>query len=299
MLARHRKLGSEGQDVGTPDREWDIVSGIGLTALGIAACRAVETARPDRLIEDPFAAEFIRAARPPRPLPTGATDDPVWASMSPYMGLRSRYFDELVTGSPAPQVVILAAGLDARAYRLDLTGRDVYEVDQPRVLEFKQDVFDGLAAKPRCTRHAVAADLRENWSAALEQSGFDRTRPTVWLAEGLLIYLPGPVEEQLFDLIAACSAPGSRIGVERLAGENLAGASDHMQHMGTSERLGVQLTDLFSPQARRNPVDWLTGQGWQVTVSTPPEYAARHGRELPEMVLKTTGNSQFICAGLP
>ncbi|MBB4687311.1 SAM-dependent methyltransferase [Amycolatopsis jiangsuensis] len=283
----------------TPQREWDIVSSIGLTALGVAAGRAIETAAADRLIEDPFAAEFVRAAHPPRPMPTGPTDDPVWTAMTSYIGLRSRYFDDLVTGSAAPQVVILAAGLDARAHRLELTGRTVFEVDQPRVLEFKQEVLDSLAAQPRCTRHTVPADLREDWPAALEKAGFDRGLPTVWLAEGLLPYLPAPAEEQLFELVAARSAPGSRIGVERLAAEHLTTATDHMRDLGAPERLGVELSGLFSPEERRNPVDWLTGQGWQVEVSTPIEYAARHGRDLPEMVLQTMAAGQLVRADLP
>ncbi|GAA3534277.1 class I SAM-dependent methyltransferase [Amycolatopsis ultiminotia] len=281
------------------DRQWDIVSSIGLTALGVAAARAVETNSPEPLIDDPFAAEFVRAAAPPRPLPTEPVEDELWTAMTGYMALRSQFFDAVVTGSDTPQVVILAAGLDARAYRLDLTGRDVYEVDQPRVLEFKQQVLDRLRAEPRCRRHPVAADLREDWPAALELAGFDRTRPTTWLAEGLLPYLPAHAEEQLFDLVHARSAPGSRIGVEQFATSHLESVTNSMQALDAGERLGVNISQLFSGDPRRDPITWLAEQGWQVEVDHPDELADRFGRQLPDLLVDTMAKAELVRADLP
>ncbi|MDT8913359.1 SAM-dependent methyltransferase [Amycolatopsis sp. PS_44_ISF1] len=264
--------------------QWDIVSGVGLTALAVASARAIATGRPDGLVEDPFAAAFVRAANPPKPMPTGpegAGGDEVWTAMATYMDLRSRFFDDLLAGSAAPQVVILAAGLDARAYRLDLTGRDVYEVDQPRVLAFKQDVLDGLGARPRCHRHPVATDLREDWPAALAEAGFDRSRPTVWLVEGLLPYLPPDAEEQLFEIVHARSAPGSRIGIEQILDGGAEELAQVMRQMKAADLVGIDLDGLLDTAPRRDPATWLRGQGWTVHSMSVDEAAAGHGRTLP------------------
>src|SRR5215217_914051 len=102
-----------------PHEQWDIVTSVGMTALAVAAARAVETETEGGLVEDRYAAEFVRAAKPPKPMPTGLADigdDPVWPVMAAALGVRSRFFDEVITtATGADQVVILAAGLDARA----------------------------------------------------------------------------------------------------------------------------------------------------------------------------------------
>jgi methyltransferase (TIGR00027 family) len=281
-------------------QQWDIATSVGLTALAVAAARAIETRTEGGLVEDPLAAAFVHAAHPPRPLPTSPGEgDELWTAMAAYIGLRSRFFDEVVTGTDAPQVVILAAGLDARAYRLDLTGRDVYEVDQPRVLEFKQQVLDEEGAEPRCRRHTIAADLRDDWPAALERAGFDRTRPAVWLAEGLLMYLPARAEEELFELVHARSAPGSRIGVEQVPGGGVRGTDRKIRTMSTPERLGVDLNDLLSTEPRRDPATWLAGEGWQVSTERSGALAIRYGRPLPAELNETVTGAELIRADLP
>ncbi|WP_328608645.1 SAM-dependent methyltransferase [Amycolatopsis sp. NBC_00345] len=282
--------------------QWDITTGVGLTALAVASARAIATGSADGLVDDPFAAAFVRAANPPRPMPTGpedAGDDEMWAAMSAYMGLRSRFFDDLIAGSSAPQIVILAAGLDARAYRLDLTGRDVYEVDQPRVLEFKQQVLDSLNARPRCRRHPVAADLRDNWPAALESAGFDRSRPTVWLAEGLLPYLPARAEEELFEIVHARSAPGSRIGVEQVPGGDVESMDRMMRELKASERVGIEMDGLLNTVPRRDPATWLRAQGWSVKAEAADEVAAGHGQVFPAYLNHTMAKAELTTADLP
>ncbi|WP_328649448.1 SAM-dependent methyltransferase [Amycolatopsis sp. NBC_00348] len=283
-------------------QQWDIVTSVGLTALAVASARAIATGSAGGLVDDPFAAEFVRAANPPKPLPTGPADvdgDEMWSAMASYMGLRSRFFDEVVVTSDAPQVVILAAGLDARAYRLDLDGRDVFEVDQPRVLAFKQQVLDDLGALPHCHRHPVAADLRHDWPAALEQAGFDRTRPTVWLAEGLLPYLPARAEEELFEVVHARSAPGSRFGVEQVPGGDVEGMNRSMEAMQAAERLGISMAGLLNTEPRRDPAAWLDGQGWRVTTDIADALATRFRRPLPAYLNDTMAKAELIRADLP
>ncbi|WP_370932850.1 SAM-dependent methyltransferase [Amycolatopsis sp. cg13] len=281
-----------------PQGDWDIVSSIGRTALGVTAGRAIATASPDPLVSDPYAAEFVRAAHPPQPLPTEPVDDALWTGIADYVQLRARFFDDLITGSDAPQVVLLAAGLDARAFRLDLSGRDVYEVDQPRVLAFKQDVLDRLGAAPRCRRCPVGADLRENWPAALETAGFDPARPSVWIAEGLLPYLPARAEELLFDLVHARCAAGSRIGAEHIPLGDLAELSGTFQTSEAGEQMGLAVKDVFSTEPRRDPAEWLAGQGWDVRVERVADLAVRFGKRMPDVLAGQMAKTVLVSAGL-
>ena len=150
------------------NEQWDIVSGVGITALAVAAVRAMETTRSDRLIDDPFAAPLTDAAQSPLPLEEFIQGE-VGRLITDYMGVRSRVFDDFFENSGGVrQAVILASGLDARAYRLNWPeGVRLYEIDQPLVLEYKDGVLDGLGSKPTCERHSVAIDLRDDWCPLL------------------------------------------------------------------------------------------------------------------------------------
>jgi methyltransferase (TIGR00027 family) len=163
-----------------------ISAGVGLTALTAAAGRAVESSRPDRLIDDPYAAAFVRADDAPLPLPVRWPDEDAELSQQQallllganYVGLRSRVFDDFLREactSGARQVVILAAGLDTRAYRLDWPPSvRLFEIDQPGVLAFKETVLHDLGARLRCARTAIAVDLRDDWPRALRDRGLSR-----------------------------------------------------------------------------------------------------------------------------
>ncbi|WP_020669696.1 class I SAM-dependent methyltransferase [Amycolatopsis nigrescens] len=266
--------------------QWDITSSVGLTALGVAAARAVETHRPDPLVRDPFAEEFVRAAKPPVPLPLrpGDGEEAVWGQCAQYMGLRSRFFDDYfaaATESGVDQVVLLAAGLDARAYRLDWPSDcDLYEVDQPKVLEFKQDVLAGLAAEPRCQWHPVPTDLRDDWAGALAAAGFDPDRPTAWLAEGLLPYLPAQAEEDLFSLVHKLSAPGSWIAVEVANSRLTKAVLEHPMFRSASASFGVDVGSLWETEPRRDCAEWLRWAGWTVTTEAVSDAADRYRRPL-------------------
>src|SRR5947209_4344947 len=208
------------------DDSWDLASSVGATATMVAAGRAMATRDARALINDPFAEPLVRAVGLDFfvKMIDGDLDLALLPNSSPErmqaisdgMGLRTKYFDDYLLAAVASgvrQVVILASGLDARAYRLGWPADTVvYEIDQPQVIEFKTRTLADLGAEPTATRRAVAIDLRGDWPAALQAAGLDAGAPTAWLAEGLLIYLPPEAQDRLFDSITALSAPGSKIG---------------------------------------------------------------------------------------
>lgn len=174
---------------------WDLASSVGATATAVAASRALATRQPDPLITDPYADALVKAVGLDHlnRLADGTlpdTDDPLFDKqrMCEQIAVRTRFFDDFLTAANAGgirQAVILAAGLDTRAYRLAWApGTVVYEIDQPKVVEFKTQVLDDLGASPTAERRAVAIDLRDDWPKALRDNGFDTAQPTVWIAEG-------------------------------------------------------------------------------------------------------------------
>ncbi len=135
---------------------WDVSDGPGVTALGLAAARAVETSRADRLIEDPFARPLFEAAGMDLPMlvqwpdPASPVSDSHALHLhgSRYIGLRTRFYDAAIAGAArAAQGVLLGAGLDTRAFRLDLSDSfRLFELDQLGVLEYK----NGCPSRPGC-----------------------------------------------------------------------------------------------------------------------------------------------------
>ncbi|MFC9438593.1 SAM-dependent methyltransferase [Nocardia sp. NPDC057030] len=271
---------------------WDIVSSVGMTALFVAALRAAESKQPDALVHDEFAALFVAAAGDPDT--NRLINEPdVWADSplgTEFMGLRSKFFDNhflAATANGVRQAVILAAGLDARAYRLDWPqDMVVYEIDQPKVLEFKRQVLADAGATPKADRREVVADLRENWPAALIEEGFDPARPTVWSAEGLLPYLPGAAQDALFARIDQLSAPGSSVACDAFDPdvdfEQL--AAFRAERLRDTPYGKLDITDLLYTDDRADPAEWLTTQGWTTTTASPEELAERFDRPLTAML---------------
>lgn len=267
---------------------WDIVSSVGATALGVAAFRAIETAQSDAMIRDECARLFVEAAGDRHF--AELVDDPVTAETLPRMiGLRTLFFDEFfgaAADSGIRQAVIVAAGLDARTYRLDWpVGATVFEIDQPKVLEFKQRVLAAHDIAPKAVLRTVPVDLRDDWPAALTVAGFDPTRPTAWSAEGLLPYLPGAAQDALFERIDALSAPGSRLAVEGFAGSpDLARFSSVLRNHFVKNPLGdIDVAELFYGDDRTDPARTLAGHGWSVRGATVTDLAERYGRPAPEL----------------
>ena len=209
----------------TDNDSWEITESVGSTALGVAAARAAETDSDNPLIQDPFARAFLDAAGEGMwsltsdPKLSAALTDLVpdlaahTQAMVDFMAVRTKWFDELfldAVSSGVRQVVILAAGLDSRSWRLSWpAGTTVYELDQAKVLDFKSSTLAQRGAQPTARLVSVAVDLRDDWPTALREAGFDESVPTMWSAEGLLRYLPAAAQDLLFERIDSLSAAGS------------------------------------------------------------------------------------------
>ena len=214
--------------VRTDDDSWDLASSVGATATMVAAARALAAKEPEPLIQDAFAEPLVKAVGieffsrlVDGELTASEIDDDAEFNIQRLihmLAVRTRFFDDFFAESGRAgvrQVVILAAGLDSRAYRLNWpTGAVVYEVDMPDVIEFRTRTLAGLGAEPTAERRTVAIDLRDDWPTALRRSDFDDASPTAWSAEGLLMYLPPHAQDRLFDNITELSAPGSRLATE-------------------------------------------------------------------------------------
>lgn len=285
----------------TDDDSWDIATSVGSTAVMVAAARAAETASERPLIRDEFAGVLVgtpELADLMTRLSSTFTGDPeveqIHRHMVDYQAARTHFFDAYFASAAAAgirQCVILAAGLDSRAYRLPWPdGTTVYEVDLPRVLEYKSATLAAHGAAPTATRREVAADLRQDWPATLRDAGFDPAQPTAWLAEGLLLFLPGAAQDRMFDQVVSLSAPGSRIAVEVWLIDERARQAMERQRQRAEEmraRLGDDRVfdpgDLwYSDDDRSDPARWFAGRGWRSRSIPGADYLARLGRPLPE-----------------
>ncbi|TQK29737.1 class I SAM-dependent methyltransferase [Arthrobacter sp. SLBN-53] len=300
------------------DDTWDIDTSVGTTAVMVAAARAAETAAADPLISDPYARILVDgagggpwsmmldedfAARAEEIDPEAAV---LFAHMGNYQAVRTRFFDDYFAEAGLRQVVILASGLDSRAFRLSWpAGTTVFEIDQPKVLEYKRQVLAEHGVQPTATRVEVAIDLRQDWPAALRSAGFDDTVPTAWLAEGLLMYLPGDAQDRLFEQITALSAPGSRIAAETApmqAEERRAQMKERFDRIkekfGLSDSVDVGEL-MYNDPDRADLAPWLAGHGWDsAAVKSADEmrrlnrWALPQGPDIPE----DDAFSQFVTA---
>ena len=286
----------------TANDSWDIATSVGATAVMVALARAAETGSADPLIRDQFAEPLVSTPELEgvREQVTawwaGAEeDDPDGAvraqEMINYQAVRTHFFDAYFAEAAAAgirQVVILAAGLDSRAYRLDWpAGVAVYEIDLPKVLEYKAQTLAGHGAAPTADRRPVPVDLRHDWPQALRDNSFDAGQPTAWLAEGLLPFLPAAAQEAMFASIDALSGPGSRIAVENFgvdADKRREAEARWAELKAKREARGQDTSfnpfDLwFEDGDRPDCGDWFAAHGWTVRTVNAREEATRLGRE--------------------
>jgi methyltransferase (TIGR00027 family) len=284
---------------------WGLASSVGATATWVAAARALASKQPNALIDDPFADPLVRAVDKEffiRVLDGEITDETggLDADADPdaefnlrravdMMTVRTRYFDDFFTDATAAgvrQVVILAAGLDSRPYRLPWpAGTVVYEVDQPAVIEFKSTTMAKLGAQPTAERRTVSVDLRDDWQNALRHSGFDGSSPSAWSAEGLLMYLPPEAQDRLFDAVTALSAPGSRLATEYHSGGSPVLLEKRAKVM--ADRWGpfgydIDVSTLVYQGERTPAAEYLSAHGWQVATTTRADMFAEAGMAIPK-----------------
>ncbi|OBF80119.1 SAM-dependent methyltransferase [Mycobacterium sp. 852002-51163_SCH5372311] len=305
----------------THDDTWDIKTSVGTTAVMVAAARAVETEQPDALIRDPYAKLLV----------TNAGAGVLWESMLDpdvaakvealdaesaahlrhmrgYQAVRTNFFDTFFNDAVADgirQVVILASGLDSRAYRLDWpAGTTVYEIDQPQVLDYKSTTLAENGVAPKADRREVAIDLRQDWPAALRAAGFDPAARSAWLAEGLLMYLPAEAQDRLFTLIGELSPAGSRVAAETAPMH----ADERRQQMRerfkkVAEEIGLEESIdvgelMYRDDHRADVADWLNKHGWLAHAQPAPDEMRRLDRWIENVPLADDKDafSDFVTA---
>lgn len=286
----------------TENDTWDLATSVGATATMVAAARAIASNTDDPVINDPFAEPLVRAVGVDF-LTRWATGDLAAADiddedsswklehMPAAVAARTRFFDSFfhdATQAGIRQAVILASGLDARAYRLSWPDdMAVFEIDQPEVIAFKTAALAELGAAPTVDRRTVAIDLRQDWPAALRQAGLDPTRPTAWIAEGLLGYLPPEAQDLLMDNITALSAAGSRLAMEAMPSRperDLEEAREMMRRSTAKWRehgFEFDWEDVGFEGERKDVADYLDGLGWRSTGTTMSQLLSDNGLQGP------------------
>ncbi|MGA5543148.1 class I SAM-dependent methyltransferase [Mycobacterium sp. NPDC051198] len=300
------------------DDTWDIATSVGSTAVMVAAARAGETGRENPLIRDPYAAILVAGAG------TGfwetlldqdvaakiaEVDDEaakIFEHMGSYQAVRTHFFDAYFTeaaNAGIRQIVILASGLDSRAYRLAWPGdTTVFEIDQPKVLEYKAQTLAAHGAQPSAQRREVAIDLRQDWPKALRDAGFDDSQPTAWLAEGLLMYLPADAQDRLFELVTELSAPGSRIAAETAgvsAGERREEMRERFERFAAQFNMeqALNIQDLiYEDPDRADVAEWLGAHGWRAGGVHSLDEMRRLGRYVEIEHDDTRAFSTFVTA---
>jgi methyltransferase (TIGR00027 family) len=294
--------------VRTENDTWDIKTSVGSTALFVATARALEAQKPDPVAADPYAAVFCRAVGGEWAdvLDGGAPDHPLKTEFGHYFvdfqAVRTRYFDTYFEAAAAVgvrQVVILAAGLDSRAYRLHWPdGTVVFELDQPRVLDFKREALAAHGDQPAVERREVAVDLRNDWPQALRDNGFDPSKPSAWIAEGLLIYLPATAQHQLFAGIDSLAAPGSHLALE----ESVPLEADAFEAKREEELAGGNDRTFFTlvyNEQHAPAHEWFGARGWWAATTPLPYQLRALGRPVPDPNSESglmTGNISLVSA---
>ena len=307
----------------TDNDTWEITESVGATALGVASHRAAETESDNPLISDPFARVFLdavgdgvwnwhSAAQLPPELIEAEPELPLqMQAMVDYMASRTKFFDTFfldATRAGIRQAVILAAGLDSRSWRLPWPdGVTVYELDQPRVLDFKASTLAKHGAQPACNRVAVPVDLRQDWPKALQQAGFDASAPSVWSAEGLTPYLPAAAQELLLERVHDLTVTGSRVAVEALGPTFLdpeirakrRARMDRVRELMAKvdpQREIPTMDELWYFEEREDVGDWFRRHGWDVTVTPSDELMAGYDRKAPKEVEDEVPGNLFVAA---
>lgn len=233
---------------------------ISFTAKVMAAARAIETQRPDALFRDVYAEQLAGADVIQAAIPRIAEYEKQGKS---YIPVRTRFFDDFLMNHGIRQVVLLGAGLDTRAFRLNWDpGTHVYEVDYSELLHYKESVLAGTSLY--CTRHSICADLREShWSQLLLEQGYQSSEPSIWLLEGLLYYLNSNEVHNLLTEIEKLAIAGSWFAADAINSAVLNGSDEWAKYWHSS---------------CDNPELFLANYGWKASAIQPGEAGASFGR---------------------
>ncbi|MBB5953710.1 methyltransferase (TIGR00027 family) [Saccharothrix tamanrassetensis] len=247
---------------------------VSFTAQWMAAARAVESERPDAMFVDPLARDLAA------PRGFELIDRYAGGGLLPFISIRTKFLDdsvhELRPEDGIEQVVLIAAGMDTRAFRLDWPdGVVVYEVDHGALVEEKQRRLDGLGAEPRTERRTVSVDLTTDWLPDLVTAGFDPTRPTLWIAEALTFFLTEEQAAGLLTTLGGASAPGSRLALDIL-GRGLLHSPFSKRFLDTLRADGTPW--IFGTD---EPEEFLAANGWRVRDLKEPGQPGAGGSRWP------------------
>ena len=249
-----------------------------LTSQLTAALRAIETQRADRLFADPFAAklagkeafELIEPQKNILPKEEGR----------PYLAVRTRFFDDFLI-SLAPQlrqIVIVGAGMDTRAFRMSWYPKThLYEIDKPEIFAYKNEILKDTPAK--CDRHCISSDIKESWYDLLLDRGYRTDVPSVWLLEGLLMYLNQAQVNDLLSQIFALSMTGSYLGADLVNIKALEGDDKMRKHW----RSGFD-----------EPEKLFAAHGWRASVIQPGDEGADFGRYTNKLPPRTVPDAKRV-----
>lgn len=273
---------------------WDITTSVGQTAVQVAAARALEAQKPDPLVVDPFAEVFCRAVGGywagvvDGNVPDDRLKTPDFGvTFVNFQAARTKYFDNYfgrAVGVGVRQVVILAAGLDSRAYRLSWPdGTTIFELDRPEVLDFKREVLTDEGARPRAERREVAVDLRDDWPQALRDNGFDAAEPSAWIVEGLMPYLPADAAHELYAGIDRLASFGSHVAIEDAAPmppDAFAAALEQERAANAAGDKWLFFQLVYNEQCA--PAEqWFGERGWTAVPTPLADYLRKVGRPVP------------------
>lgn len=253
-----------------------MVSPVGETSFWVAALRAIESEREDRLIFDPYArilaGERGFAAREVAREQAGGDD----SLLVTVVAIRTRFVDDGLRAAikgGIRQLVILAAGMDSRAFRMEFPpGFKTWELDRQEIFDIKQPLLTQWRPKTGCTRYAISVDLQEDWTAPLLESGFDPSRPTAFLIEGLLVYLEEVEVHRLLERLDKVASKGSWLatdlpGTELLESEIMAPMLKRLEEQGTPWKFST-----------RDPEALFKSHGWNAHCATIGDEQTSYGR---------------------
>ncbi|HEY9657236.1 MAG TPA: SAM-dependent methyltransferase [Allocoleopsis sp.] len=248
----------------------DVPTPIAHTALIVAAKRAIEQQRADRLFDDPFAEKLAASEIPVLLERWQAKGDleGLKRIRTRYVAIRTRVFDDFILAchESATQIVILGAGLDARAFRLPfIANTRLYEIDCAAVLNYKAMVL--ASDVPRCQRIAIASDLSQDWKTALLQQGFLPSQPTTWLLEGVLMYLTDDLAHQVVHTLSELSAPQSYLAADLVSVRSLQTGTETTGRVRRHWQFGTD-----------DPAAFFTAYGWNPTIQQPGDAGLDFGR---------------------